>query len=119
MKWLAIAAALVVSSVSFAPEALSYNPPGKAGGPGHGKYWHRNPAGAKGGAGRGWNYNPPGPGKVAYKNVNPVNCTPGVNPPGGGNGHGKYWHRNPAGPQGGAGSGWNYNPPGPGRVVYR
>lgn len=118
MKFLAIAAALLLSSVSFAPEAKSYNPPGRAGGPGHGKYWHRNPQGPAGGPGRGWTFNPPGKGKIKYcGNTNNVN----INPPGpaGGAGHGRYWRYNPAGVLGGPGQGWVHNPPGPGRTVYR
>lgn len=116
MKWLAIASALLVTSVTFSSAALAHNPPGKAGGPGHGKYWHRNPAGPCGGKGKGWTYNPPGPGRVVYNNA------PNVNPPGpiGGAGHGRYWRYNQAGPKGGAGQGWVHNPPGPNnRVVYR
>lgn len=116
MKFFAMAAALLIASVSIAPAALSYNPPGRAGGPGHGKYWHRNPAGPAGGAGCAWTYNPPGPGKTMY-----YGGKIGLgNPPGaaGGPGHGRYWRYNPAGPKGGPGRGWTHNPPGPGRVVY-
>ncbi|MFN8658483.1 MAG: hypothetical protein U0105_19265 [Candidatus Obscuribacterales bacterium] len=123
MRWLTslLAFGLVWSSVSL-PDANAINPPGPVGGIGHGRYWHRNPAGAAGGWGRGWNYNPPGPGRVSY-----VNYRPHVNPPGlaGGAGHGPYWTYNQPGPAGGAGRGWTWNPPGqgqwyyPGNAVYR
>lgn len=40
------------------------NPPGPAGGAGHGRFWHYNAPGALGGPGRGWVYNPPGRGNT-------------------------------------------------------
>ena len=42
----------------------SFNPPGPAGGAGHGRFWHYNAPGAQGGPGRGWVYNPPGRGNT-------------------------------------------------------
>ncbi len=119
MKCLAVAAALLISSISLAPDALSYNPPGPGGGAGHGKYWHRNPKGPAGGPGRGWVYNPPGKGKIKYCTTPNNNIH--ANPPGpvGGAGHGRYWHYNPAGALGGPGQGWVHNPPGPGKTIYR
>ena len=116
MKILSKLAALTLVSIVCAQTAQAYNPPGRAGGPGHGKYWHCNPAGAAGGPGRGWVYNPPGRGnKVTFdNNYRPTNA-PGL---AGGVGHGRYWHYNPAGSAGGPGRGWVYNPPGPGRYYF-
>ncbi len=92
-------------AVQSVPAALANNPPGPAGGSGHGRYWHYNKPGAKGGPGRGWVYNPPGPGKVTYRG------TGRANPPGpaGGCGHGPNWRYNPAGRRGGPGRGWVHN----------
>ena len=85
MKWQVIMAALVFCALSFAPAALAGNPPGAAGGIGHGRYWHHNPKGPCGGPGSSWVYNPPGPGKVVLGGR--------ANPPGplGGPGRGRYW----------------------------
>ena len=54
------------------------NPPGRVGGPGHGRYWHYNAAGARGGPGRGWVYNPPGPGRYYYRTGSGVNVARGA-----------------------------------------
>lgn len=112
-KHLLVSLALL-SAIGFSCEQVQAktNPPGKAGGPGHGRFWHYNPQGPKGGKGQGWVYNPPGPGKIVFNNKN--------NPPGlaGGIGHGRFWRYNPQGPKGGKGQGWIYNPPGPGKIKF-
>lgn len=117
MKWSLMLLALGTVSAITVQEAWCINPPGPAGGKGHGKFWRLNPAGPKGGPGKGWVYNPPGPGRVVYKKWNGKAL---VNPPGpsGGAGVGPFWRYNPAGSAGGPGKGWIYNPPGWGRAYF-
>lgn len=78
MKFATFVLALATAGLITPQQAWSnhVNPPGRAGGPGHGRFWHYNPAGLKGGPGRGWVYNPPGSGKYYYRTGS------GVNPPG-------------------------------------
>jgi hypothetical protein len=115
MNWQALILSIGLLSTLCVQEALSYNPPGLRGGPGHGPCWRHNPPGLRGGLGRGWVCNAPGVGNVAAAGQ------PNVNPPGpaGGPGAGRFWRYNPPGLTGGLGSGYIYNPPRPRRVCFK
>ncbi|QQR57207.1 MAG: hypothetical protein IPG59_19820 [Candidatus Melainabacteria bacterium] len=81
VKTMIIGLALAAGAAICGQEAEAYpyngaqiNPPGPSGGVGHGRFWHRNPAGRRGGPGKGWVYNPPGAGKVVFKKFRNNGC---------------------------------------------